>query len=35
MARKPQGVMEEFKEIQTAAELIKFGARLQLLERVS
>lgn len=32
MARKPQGVLEELKEIQTAAELIKFGARLQLLE---
>jgi flagellar transcriptional activator FlhC len=32
MARKPQAVMEELKEIQTAAELIRFGARLQLLE---
>ena len=32
MARKQQGILEELKEIQLASELIKFGARLQLLE---
>ena len=32
MARKQQGMLEELKEIQVASELIKFGARLQLLE---
>jgi flagellar transcriptional activator FlhC len=32
LAKKPQTVLDELKEIQQAAELIKFGARLQLLE---
>jgi flagellar transcriptional activator FlhC len=32
MARKSKNVLDELKEIQTAAELIRFGARLQLLE---
>jgi flagellar transcriptional activator FlhC len=32
MARKQQSILEELKEIQLASELIKFGARLQLLE---
>ena len=32
MAKKIQTVLEESKEIQLAAELIKFGARLQMLE---